>query len=92
MPVTAVRPSSRSGRAVALTLVVAFGVGACGQAGTVDRQTADRALIGTGTGAAVGAVVGAAGSGTLWGGLAIGAAAGLAGGLVADQIEKSRRQ
>lgn len=81
-----------AGRGVALVAVLALGLTACGDAGTVDRQTGDRMLIGTGTGAAVGAVVGAAGSGTLLGGLAIGAAAGAAGSFVADQIEKARRE
>ncbi|TVQ33445.1 MAG: hypothetical protein EA356_12375 [Geminicoccaceae bacterium] len=79
-------------RAAAVVLVAAFGLAACGDAGTIDRQTGDRVLLGTGAGAATGAVVGALGSGTLWGGLAIGAAAGAAGGFVADQIEKARRE
>ena len=72
--------------------VMALGLVACGEAGTVDRTTGDRVLVGAGGGAAVGAVVGGLGSGTVLGGAAVGAAAGAAGGLVADQIERSRRQ
>ncbi len=86
------RDHSRAVRGVALAMVLAFGLAACGDAGQFDRQTADRTLIGAGGGAAIGAIVGAAGSGTLLGGLAIGAAAGAAGGFVADQIAKARRE
>jgi hypothetical protein len=74
-------------RRIGLVALLALVLAGCDN---IDRQTGDRVLIGTGTGATVGAIVGAAGSGTLWGGLAIGAAAGAAGSFVADQIAKSR--
>ena len=71
-----------------IVFLLACGIGLAGCSGMSDTQ--QRAVTGTGIGAAGGAVLGAIGGNAGLGAVA-GAAAGLAGGLIYDSVKKNEQ-